>query len=297
MEFLYKCYKRDIKVGLATWFLQHGTERTQIFHEKDALFRAWDETLMFLHENGLLSNILYVDVLNEYPFWHGYEWLKNRLDDMKDVRQYKKNNPDAHIPDLNESQKDEKFNALQKSFFNNFITNLLTRLKQKWPEIDFFASLDSGMPLKDIDLSEFAALDYHIWFVHNERMKKTGYNKIHSMANDQDFKSVYKNIKQYWIENRSELIQWMENRISTISEYAAKKNIPCGNTEGWGPIMWIDHPALDWDWVKETGEVCVDLARQHGYFFICTSNFTHPQFPGLWKDKKWHQKVTQRIKQ
>ena len=26
------------------------------------------------------DNIIYVDLLNEYPFWHGYDWLKKELD-------------------------------------------------------------------------------------------------------------------------------------------------------------------------------------------------------------------------
>ena len=85
--------------------------------------------------------------------------------------------------------------------------------------------------------------------------------------------------------------------LNAISATASKHNIVCGNTEGWGPIFWYDHPELDWKWVKECGEICVDLARKHdNYKFICTSNFTHPQFKGMWKDKKWHQKITSAIK-
>jgi hypothetical protein len=31
--------------------------------------------------------------------------------------------------------------------------------------------------------------------------------------------------------------------------------------------------------------------------FICTSNFTHPQFKGMWNDIAWHRKITKKIKQ
>jgi len=58
----------------------------------------------------------------------------------------------------------------------------------------------------------------------------------------------------------------------------------------------LDHPFLDWDWVKECGSICVDLALKHGYRFICTSNFTHPQFPGVWNDVAWHRELTNRIR-
>ena len=67
------------------------------------------------------------------------------------------------------------------------------------------------------------------------------------------------------------------------------KTILLGNTEGWGPIFWFDHPELDWRWVKESANICVDLALRHdNYKFICTSNFTHPQFEGIWEDVEWH---------
>jgi len=71
-----------------------------------------------------------------------------------------------------------------------------------------------------------------------------------------------------------------------------KNNIGCGNTEGWRPIFWFDHPELDWYWVKESAEICVDLARKHdNYKFICTSNFTHQQFKGIWEDVNWHKQI------
>ena len=67
LEFLPKCKKYGIKVGLATWFMRHGTTRTDIFIEEGGLLRAWDETLAFLKSNDLLNNVMYVDLLNEYP--------------------------------------------------------------------------------------------------------------------------------------------------------------------------------------------------------------------------------------
>jgi len=92
-------------------------------------------------------------------------------------------------------------------------------------------------------------------------------------------------------------VKWMEGRLSDISTAASKHNIVCGNTEGWGPISWFDHPELMWEWTKESAEICVEIAKRHdNYKFICTSNFTHPQFRGIWDDIKWHQKITEKIK-
>ena len=294
LEFLPKCREYGIRVGLATWFLRHGTGREDVFMEEGGLYRAWLETLQFLDSNGLLEGILYVDLLNEYPFWHGYDWLKKGLDDRSDIRIFKLNNPDAHVPEFDPT-KNEKFNPLQKSFYIEFANNLITKLKSHFPDLDFYVSLDSGMTLKDMDLSKFSALDYHIWFAHHGSIP--GLSEIGSRDQTLDLKGIYHNLLVYWNENRQELIRWMDSRLKTISEKAADHGIPCGNTEGWGPISWFDHPELDWEWVKTSAEICIDLAMQHdNYKFLCTSNFTHPQFRGMWNEVEWHQKMTRLIK-
>ena len=292
LEFLPKCYKRGIHVGLATWM----PGPVQPFTTGDGVFQAWDGTLKLLAKNGLLDHVMYVDVLNEYPFWHGFAWLNKGLQERADVKQFKARNPDVHVPDLDAIGKKSRFNPLQKQFYNSFLTDLLTKLKKEYPQLDFFASLDSGMSLDEIDLSAFGALDYHLWFNHNREMRAAGLNTIAAMPNDMEFESAFAVLNKFWAGNRTRMIEWISGRIKYVSEHAARLNIPAGNTEGWGPIFWMDHPALDWEWTKEAAEICVPLAREHGYKFICTSNFTHPQHAGLWKQVKWHRKITSLIR-
>jgi hypothetical protein len=293
LEFLPKCEKYGIKVGLATWFMRHGTERKDIFMEEGGLLRAWDETLSFLQSHDLLGNVLYVDLLNEYPNWHGYDWFKNELNKRSDVRQFILDNPNANVPDAMTRKGNESL--LKQQFYNNFINSTIRALKAKYPDLEFFASLDSGMDLKRIDLTHFEALDYHVWFAHAGKIP--GLADISSRNQSLDYRTIYANLRSFWKENRASLTEWMDGRITDIATTAAKNNLVCGNTEGWGPIWWFDHPELDWKWVKESAEMCVDLALRHeNYKFICTSNFTHPQFRGMWDDVKWHQHITSRIK-
>ena len=290
-EFLPKCVKYGIKVGLATWFSAHGAE-SGIFREEGGLYRAWDETLGFLRKNGLLDNVVYVDLLNEYPFWHGYDWLKNELDKRSDAKQFLLANPNANVPDFEPGENDSR---LRQMFYNKFIDGLICSLKKKYPELAFFASLDSGMALDKINLDNFDALDYHLWFAHNGSIP--GLGQIASKDISQDLRVIYKDMYSYWTENKTTLVHWIEQRITAIAAAAARNGIVCGNTEGWGPIFWYDHPDLGWDWVKESADICVDLAKKHEqYKFICTSNFTHPQFQGMWEDVRWHQEITRRIR-
>ncbi len=294
LEFLPKCKKYGIRVGLATWFMEHGTGRKGILSEEGGLLRAWKETLTFLDQHELLDNVSYIDLLNEYPFWHGYDWLKEGLNKRSDIKQFKLNNPEANLPD-NNIEGAAGFNQLQKLFYNEFITSLIKTLKDDYPQLDFYASIDSGMPLSDIDISQFSAIDYHIWFAHRGTIP--GLEQISARDQKLDQKIIYSNLLSHWKENKESLIAWMDQRLTTISGMAAKHQIPCGNTEGWGPIFWYDHPELDWAWVKEAAEVSIELALKHdNYKFLCTSNFTHPQFRGMWEDIKWHQKMTRLIK-
>ncbi len=293
LEFLPKCKKYGIKVGLATWFMQHGTARKDIFKEEGGLLRAWQETLSFLDANQLLDNVIYVDLLNEYPNWHGYDWLKKNMNKLSGLDQYKLDNPEANVPDQIISGKNS--NPEQQKFYNSFISSVIKTLKGRYPDMDFYASLDSSMELDRIDMTEFDALDYHIWFAHTGKVP--GLDKVGSRDQTQDYREVYSGLQLYWKENRDSLVKWMEGRLSDISTAASKHNIVCGNTEGWGPISWFDHPELNWEWTKESAEICVDLAKRHdNYKFICTSNFTHPQFRGIWDDIQWHKKITDRIK-
>ena len=291
LEFLPLCKKYGIKVGLATWFSPHNTGRNDIFTEEGGLVRAWSETLEFLKDNDLLDNIIYVDILNEYPVNHGFDWLKEELNKRSDIKQFKLNNPEAHMPDLEA----KKGNALQVAFHNQFMKDTIKSLKVKFPELEFFASYDSGVALEDIDLSEQAALDYHVWFQHTNKILNI--NEIASRDQTQDLRKHNNDLYAYWGENKKQLVSWMEGRIDNIANKAKQNKLVCGNTEGWGPVAWYDHPELDWRWTKESAEICIDLAKKHeNYKFICTSNFTHPQFKGIWDDVAWHKKITDLIK-
>jgi hypothetical protein len=293
LEFLPKSRKYGIKVGLATWFLRHGTDRKDIFMEEGGLVRAWDETLSFLKSHDLLDNILYVDLLNEYPNWHGYDWFRDKMNKLSDLNHHKLDNPDANLPDNDIIEK--QGNRLQAEFYNEFVNSMINSLKTKYPDMDYFVSLDSGMSLDNIDLSAFNAIDYHIWFAHSGKIP--GLNEISTLDQTQDYRKIYSGLRTYWQQNKESLVKWMDGRINDISGTATKHNLVCGNTEGWGPIFWFDHPELDWKWVKECAVICVDLALKHdNYKFICTSNFTHPQFKGMWEDIAWHKRITTKIK-
>ena len=191
----------------------------------------------------------------------------------------------------------EPFNDAQRAFHRGFMREVIARLAARWPHLDLFASLSYGASipmLEEIDFTGFGALDLHIWAVHHPSCSSATnyYADMHPLKNDIGFVKCQDSITQWWKRDRKEILAWMDNQLGLVAEAGRKLGIPTGNTEGWGPVIWTEHPVLTWDFVKEAGDSCVELALKHGQKFICTSNFTHPQFPGLWQDVAWHQRLT-----
>lgn len=133
-----------------------------------------------------------------------------------------------------------------------------------------------------MDLSEFGTLDYHIWLAIEADIPH--WKDFRNMDQSQDNRVLFQELMRVWDKNRPHTIKLADEIITAFSDKARSKKITCGNTEGWGPGGWID-PEINWKWVKDAGDICVDLACKHENFkYICTSNFTHPQFKGIWED-------------
>lgn len=301
IEFIKLCIERNIYLGLSTWLMPHGTTRNIDITGIDGFVRVWNETLTFLDNHNLLRNILYVDLLNEFPLWHGFEWFKKEMNIRGNSELFRENNPDANVPDEAFLKgKELQYNTMQLEFINGFISQTIKQMKHKWPELLFFASQPGATSWQQMDYSEFDAIDVHFWFSHNKEFNThTGVSGLNLFRSEEDryFKENYKKVTDYWYKNKKELSIWMEGRIAAVGLLGRELNIPVGNTEGWGAVFWQDHPLTDWSFIKDAGNVAVELAIKHNYKFICTSNFTHPQFNGIWKDVGWHQQLTRKIKE
>ena len=103
-EFLPLCKKYGIYVGLSTWFREDDSSRHDMPRGVDGFTRVWTETLDFLKENGLMDNVIYVDMLNEYPLFHGFVWLSKKLDRLKGVSDESVKNAAKLLQDIPKSK-------------------------------------------------------------------------------------------------------------------------------------------------------------------------------------------------
>lgn len=196
-----------------------------------------------------------------------------------------------------------RYNPRQSAFYNAFVGEVLHRFKAAWPRLDFLFSFthSNSTPWERVDLRGFAALDVHHWFSQNiafsERVDY--FSAMHAHADsDAGYEGCCAKIRREWPLARAGLVGWMRGRLERVDAVGRSQGIPYGSTEGWGPIMWREHPLLDWSFVKvkEAGWLGAGLGAELGFAFNCTSNFTHPQFAGLWADLDWHREVTGIIK-
>jgi len=114
-------------LGLSTWFFGPGVDRVV---GVDGFVRVWDQTLEFLKENDLLHNIYYVDLLNEYPLFHGFSWLTRKMD-----RGLKEQEEKARTIGVHEwkARPGEYNDEASRAFYTGFATEVLARLRPSGP--------------------------------------------------------------------------------------------------------------------------------------------------------------------
>jgi hypothetical protein len=292
LTFLRLCQQRGLRIALSSWFLNHGTTRTRQFTGLDGFVRAWDDVLRLLDAHGLLRDVLYVDLLNEFPLWHDFAWLKTELGRVGAPRQA---SADAHV-----WQPGAQLTPAQAELSRHFAREAIRRLRAAWPALRFTTSLTYAerVPWRDAAMDGFGVLDVHVWAAHHPHCaERTNYfQEVHPLRPDGRYAAAQTEFARWWRDDRAAITTFLETEIAATAARARELGIPAGNTEGWGPINWTERPDLDWTLVKEAGALAVGLACQHGYGFICTSNFTHPQFKTLWADIGWHQELTREIR-
>ena len=270
-EFIGKCRDRGIKVGLSTWFRQdEGNMRLKV-RTPEKLADIWCTTLSSIQKAGLLDNILYVDLSNEWP---GHVW-----------------SPIKVSPEL-KSWADPRSMAWMRS--------AILGVRALFPEIPLLFSTDSDRveDFADHDVSFMDAIEHHLWMVGEnddefyklvgyeyQRFSQAGYHNVQLKG-----ARVYAQRPEYWNT-------LLTDKIARLADSARRAKQPLMTTECWAIVDYKDWPMLPWDWVKAVCELGALTASATGQWAaLATSNFCGPQFRGMWRDADWHRRLTAAIK-
>lgn len=270
-EFIGKCRDRGIKVGLSTWFRQdEGNMRLKV-RTPEKLADIWCTTLSSIQKAGLLDNILYVDLSNEWP---GHVW-----------------SPIKVSPEL-KSWADPRSMAWMRS--------AILGVRALFPEIPLLFSTDSDRveDFADHDVSFMDAIEHHLWMVGEnddefyklvgyeyQRFSQAGYHNVQLKG-----ARVYAQRPEYWNK-------LLTDKIARLADSARRAKQPLMTTECWAIVDYKDWPMLPWEWVKAVCELGALTASASGQWAaLATSNFCGPQFRGMWRDADWHRRLTAAIK-
>lgn len=271
-QFIAKCKKRNIKVGLSTWYREDLHKEKLKITSPEKMAENWIKALDLIAQDNLLDNILYVDMCNEWTsFWSV---------------------------------------GLKESAHNWAIPDSLTWMKKtielvrvKYPDLPYTFSFDyMGKDvvdkLKANPLPHFDLLEQHLWMASlngGEFNKTMGYN-WHRFSNESYLNLIENGEKLY----RSKPEYWQKMLVDNIKLYASGAkaiNQPIISTECWSIVDYKDYPMLNWNWIKDLCELGTITAASTGQWVaIATSNFCGPQFVGMWKDVEWHKRLTNIIK-
>lgn len=271
-EFISKCKKRKIKVGLSTWYREDVDNNRMKMDSPLKMAANWISVLDLIATENLMDSILYVDLCNEWPakIWtpffdaerRGHDWsIAASMNWMKETVEIIS----------------KKYSQLPYTFsMDHYQESVLT--KNPLPFLDFIeqhiwmSSLNGGeMNNKiGIDWKGFSTDDY----------KRTV----------EKAESLYKSDPGYWNTMLTSSIK----QFASDAKRAGKAII---TTECWSLVNYKDYPMLHWDWIKELCALGVSTAAATGQWVaIGSSNFCGPQFVGMWQDVSWHKKVTKMIR-
>lgn len=270
-DFLGKCRKRGIMVGLSTWYRKDDADTRMTITGPERMAANWIKTLDLIKQAGYIDSILYTDLCNEWP---GEDWAPFVKPHMS----------------YGDWAKPESLDYMHKA---------VGLVRGKYPAMPLLFSCAGGpQGFAEHDLSDFDLLDPHIWMVQQydgefyklagyayERFDPKGYTNLSLKAEE-----VYRARPEYWQKG-------LEKAIDDFAAVSRKIKMPLITTECWGIVDYKDWPLLKWDWVKELCALGAQRAAASGrWLAIATSNFCGPQFVGMWRDKQWHQRLTGIIK-
>jgi hypothetical protein len=273
-RFIAACGRRGIHVALSSWFRQDRDDVRMRIGGPDDLAASWEATLSSIAADGLLDQILYVDLCNEFPVPAYTPFLYR--DGSQEV-------PSRTTPEL-----------------TRWMADAIAAVRAGHPELDLCFSFCTELgEWRDQDVSFMDLLEPHVWMAFPETSDfypRIGYELGPDSFDPSGYERLARLGEQLY---RSDPAHWRERLGAAVDSAAAWSRAagkPLVTTEGWAVVTFKDWPGLDWGWVKELCEVGVDSAVATGrWAAVTTSNFCGPQFVGMWRDVEWHRRLTDRI--
>ena len=91
-----------------------------------------------------------------------------------------------------------------------------------------------------------------------------------------DYSDYMNRIDQTMKSVRPMLLKDMHNRLAFAKEWSEEIGAPLTTTESWGPWWHMDHPDLDWEWLYDCCDECMNVSSQYKLWGATPWNYSHP---------------------
>ncbi|MFF5207602.1 cellulase-like family protein [Streptosporangium sp. NPDC000396] len=276
-EFIGLCAERGVRVGLSSWFRQDTTGARMKIRTAADHAAVWITTLRSIADAGLLDNVFYLDLCNEWP---DMDWAPF-LYDWSGGEPERLSRTDPIIRDWTK----EAFAAIREEF----------------PGIPLcFSASHELASWADQDVSGYDLLEPHLWMAHSGQTgfyPELGYDAGASYFDWRQYAILCDRAPALYAEQRERWQAELVSKVENAAAWSRASGKPLMTTECWAIINWKDGPGLDWGWIKELAELGIATALATGrWTALATSNFCAPQFRGMWDDVAWHQRMTTLIR-
>lgn len=297
--FMAAMKQRGLSVILSSWGrdCKQYPERNQALARDRAGFRkCWERTLDILGSHDLLDHVLYVDLDQEFPYFSPYQAELSELAKKPAV----KHSLAEAMEDAGQSEQGltrMAWNPAQMAYVNQLFSEMLNHFQSQCPRLRFTYSLTSfHKEVRAMGLQLFDVLELHLW-IHSPRFdNRSGFNAITKDRGKRDYRDYADRIAAAMDTVGPMLAQEMRNKCAFAQAWAQEIAAPLVTTEAWGPWWHMDHPDLDWNWLREWCEQSMTLAAEHKFWGVTPWNYAHPYWKN-WSDVDWYRKVNDRFLQ
>jgi hypothetical protein len=187
------------------------------------------------------------------------------------------------------------WNSAQLEYVRTLFTEMLAHFQSRYPRLRFTYSLTGFFKeVRSLGLQCVDVLELHM-FIHSPRFDvRTGFQELVKDRGKHDYKDYARRLAATFDAVGPMLVKEMQNRVAFAKAWSEEAAAPVVVTEAWGPWWHMDHPDLDWRWLKDWCRQCMVLAAEHGFWGATPWNYSHPYWAN-WSDVKWYREVNRRF--
>lgn len=271
LDFIRAAARHGIGVALSSWFRKDVDDVRMRLDTPAKLAQAWVSTLDAIDAAGLLAEIVYVDLCNEFPMpvWSPFVY----------------------------GSADAESIGVDHPRVGAWMRESIEIVRAAHPHLDYtFSFSDELDKMTSAQVDSFDLLEPHLWMAGvTDFYDLVGYG--YERFDPVGFDNVVARGFEIYSAEQARFDDAILNAIDVAADWSRRVGKPLATTECWSIIDYKDWPGLDWDWVKELNEKAVVRAASTGrWTAIATSNFCGPQFVGMWRDTEYHRRLTNVIR-